>query len=977
MTPQDWEHICALFEAATALSPDTREAYLKSLDQEPAWVLDELRSLLSAHEDEATVSPVVDVDLASIASQAARDAESPDLPQRVGAFRVDRELGRGGMGVVYLAHRDDGQFDQQVALKVVRRGVESGEVHQRFLVERQVLARLEHPAIARLLDGGLTDDGRPYFAMEYVQGQSLVAHCEAQSLSVGARLALFVEVCEAVQYAHDHLIIHRDIKPSNVLVDTAGHPRLLDFGIAKLLDEGQREQVTRTGMNLMTLQYASPEQLNGGPVGVASDVYQLGLLLYELLAGRLPFDVSQMGLSDVVSSICEKAMAPPSQHASGIPRDLDAIVHVALRKAPAERYSTVTALREDVQRFRAGRAVVARGQSPWYLLQRFIGRNRALSSVVAGSAVLMLAAVIVSLGLARQAREEAGRSDAAQAVLSDFIRQADPFGGSDAEGSLADAVVAGRDRVAGQVDGDPSLAFTVYAELTRLQNSLGLYDQALETARAAHAAAAQIAQPGPRRLQALDLLSETLVLTGAPREAAALLEEALSTQPASPEFSSAWVLAELERARAYDALRREAPLAQSLQRVERALREYEVADPEVLLEYHNQRGALARRRQDREAAEAERRTALAIARDLGGAQALAAQLNNLALDLARQRRYAEAEPLFQESIDIIERISPNHPRLAFHRNNYAGLLFRDGRREQAVAMVGSAMASMRTGSNRYWRYAVHRDFAYYALSAGAASAGVEANAQQMAIASEVFGGGTTAVVHADILLGRYAVLAGEYGFALALHDHVVETHPQFAGVDMWLEIAKILIDIGRYEDAELAYARRASEDSLVAQELRLQLDCAAGDTAAVRASLATLSGEEPNRGAERRVAVRIAIIEAVLAGDDEHWRRAVERYTTHAAYLTYLERTRLLAGFEGRGDGITEDLASEIGAVRAQRLQVRDAVQARYASRIAEMGVGSALDAFDGSAFAPAPLEAFCLGRPGSGAGSLPIVSGS
>ncbi|MEM9387413.1 MAG: serine/threonine-protein kinase [Pseudomonadota bacterium] len=964
MTPKEWEHLCGLFEAATALPSADREGYLRSLTEEPAWFLEELRSLLSAHEDDATAVPLFDVDIAALATQAAEAVDAPQLPQRVGVFRVERELGRGGMGMVYLAQRDDGQFEQRVALKVVRRGVESAEVHRRFLIERQVLARLEHPAIARVVDGGLTEDGRPYFAMEYVQGRTLIAHCAAQGLTVGERLALFLEVCDAVQYAHDHLIIHRDIKPSNVLVDAEGHPRLLDFGIAKLLDEGQREQVTRTGMNLMTLQYASPEQVNGAPVGVASDVYQLGLLLYELLAERLPFDVGQMGLGDVVETICEKPVAPPSHHSAGLARDLDAIVQMALRKAPAQRYRAVSALRQDVQRFLAGRPVVARGQSPWYVLQRFIDRNRALSTVAAASLVLLLTATVISLGLARQAREGAERSVAVQTVLSDFIRQVDPFEGPDADTSLADAVVAGRDRVAAQVNGDPPLAFAVYAELTRLQNSLGLYDQALETARAAHEAASGLDPSGPERLRALDLLGETLVLTGAPRAAVSLLEKELPTAPASRALSSAWVLAELERSRAFQALRQKIPLAESLARVEQALGEHDLPDPVARLQFHNLRGALARYQKDAEAAEAERRTALEIARGLERTQSLAIQLNNLALDLARQRRYGEAEPLFQESIDIIERVSPNHPRLAFHRNNYAGLLFRDGRREEAVAMVGAALETIRYGSNRYWRYAAHRDFAYYSLSAGDAQAGVEPNAAQHAIAREIFGAGSSAEVHANILLGRFALLAGEHRFALALHDRVVDTHPEFAGVDMWLEIAKIFIDLGRFEDAERAYSQRARENSLAAKEVRLQLDCAVGDEASVRAGLATLSPTTPTRGTERRVATRAAIVAAALArGDDDDgvlWRRALDVYSTHAPHLSYLERVRLTAPLEAF-QGEHEVLAQEIEELHGQRVRVREAVRARYSAQMQEMGVQSAVAALEDGRWDSRLAVASCL----------------
>jgi serine/threonine-protein kinase len=263
VTPEQWDHVCGLFEQALERPASERQAFVDSLD-EPLSVRQELESLLAEHDDEAP--SILEHRLAPLAAELAlREAAAETLPASIGPYQPVRELGRGGMGVVYLARRADGQFEQDVALKLVRHGMESDEVRRRFLLERQLLARLQHPGIARLLDGGITADGRAWFALEYVQGVPLYDYCRDSALDLDARLRLFLKVCEAVAYAHRNLVVHRDLKPGNILVTAAGEPRLLDFGIAKLLEEDAQPDAahTRASLVLVTPEYGAPEQVAG------------------------------------------------------------------------------------------------------------------------------------------------------------------------------------------------------------------------------------------------------------------------------------------------------------------------------------------------------------------------------------------------------------------------------------------------------------------------------------------------------------------------------------------------------------------------------------------------------------------------------------------------------------------------------------------------------------------------------------------
>ena len=300
MTPERWQQVEAIFQEALDRGPDERGRYLSEVCAHDASLKSDVENLLSQHENAGNLleEPLYgETELSALGSleaiiQAADD-QDPLIGRRLGAYRIEREIGRGGMGAVYEAIRVDNEFNKRAAIKLVKRGMDTDFILRRFRTERQILAALDHPHIARLLDGGTTDDGLPYFVMEYIEGQPLYNYCDNHQLTIGERLKLFTSICDALHYAHQKQVVHRDIKPSNVLVTSEGVPKLLDFGIAKLLDPGLVGDITHdptaTAMRLMTPEYASPEQVQGAPTSPTTDVYSLGVLLYELLTGHRPY----------------------------------------------------------------------------------------------------------------------------------------------------------------------------------------------------------------------------------------------------------------------------------------------------------------------------------------------------------------------------------------------------------------------------------------------------------------------------------------------------------------------------------------------------------------------------------------------------------------------------------------------------------------------------------------------------------------
>ena len=401
LAPERWKRLRPLLDRALDLDGAAREAYLAELARSDADLLPDLQRML-AHNDRTTG---IDATALNQAVGALRSdfVHAAMAPARAGPWRLDERVGEGGMGEVWRAHRVEGGFEQVAALKVIRAGVDSDLLRARFEQERRIVARLEHPSIARLLDGGVTDDGRPYFAMEFVDGEPINRWAAANRPAIDSVLRLFVEICAAVEFANRNLVVHRDLKPSNILIDRAGRPRLLDFGIAKLLDEEGDGGATQ--LRALTPAYAAPEQFDGSAITTATDVYALGLMLYEVIAGELPAE-RKTGPAGLAMANVEvntgpvrrcaqrpEGLAPPLR---SLGRDLDAIVLTALRRDPARRYPSAAALADDLRRLLDGLPVSARPDSLGYRVRRFVGRHR--SAVAAVSVALV--ALFVGFGIA-------------------------------------------------------------------------------------------------------------------------------------------------------------------------------------------------------------------------------------------------------------------------------------------------------------------------------------------------------------------------------------------------------------------------------------------------------------------------------------------------------------------------------------------------------------------------------------------------
>jgi eukaryotic-like serine/threonine-protein kinase len=511
----DWERMQRLFFEAADLPPGERDRFLESACADDQRLRSELESLLrtdlaKAHDFDAIVAGVAH-------NMVGAD---PLVGTRFGPWRVVSELGRGGMGVVYLAVRDDDQFQKQVALKLVKYGMDSAELLGRFRHERQILASLDHPYIARLIDGGSGPTGQPFLAMEYVAGDRIDTWCQMRQLSIAARCRLMLKVCEAVSYAHRNLVVHRDLKPGNILITADGVPKLLDFGVAKLLaPDSHREAAATTALQrVLTPEYASPEQVLGQPVTTATDVYSLGAILYELLSGKRAHRLNSVTPAEVERAVCQTAISRPSEVLDRsqanfaklrreISGDLDNIVLMAMRKEPGRRYSSVEQLAEDLRRFLEGHPVAARQDSLGYTAGKFVRRHRVEVTAALLVFVSLVGGMVLAISEWRQAvtarhaadaqravaerertiAETARQSEAAQHRIADEQRDAAVLERARAEQRLTDLIdLAGKtlfdvhdaiNTVPGAVNARQKIVGITLEYLQRLEKDHGLDDR--------------------------------------------------------------------------------------------------------------------------------------------------------------------------------------------------------------------------------------------------------------------------------------------------------------------------------------------------------------------------------------------------------------------------------------------------------------------------------------------------------------------
>jgi len=664
-----------------------------------------------------------DAELARVVMELLADAESPEdafwrpgrlldgpLWQRaaasleaggigpgaiVGSWTIVRELGSGGMASVYLARRSGVEFTQQAALKLIKRGIDTDEVAHRFRQERQILASLEHPNVARLLDGGVSDDGRPYFVMEYVDGPPIDRWCAEHHASTEKRLALFLDVARAVEQAHRRLVVHRDLKPGNVLVDPRGDVKLLDFGIAKLLDPAAAAEApaTRTAVRVMTPEYASPEQVRGEPVTTASDVYQLGLLLYELLTLRRAHRLETASLTDIERVVCQQVPVRPGAIVGKLRGDLETIVMKALAKEPDARYASVSALIDDVTRHLDGLPVKARRPTAAYRLSRFVHRNTvavAAAAIVLVSLVLGLAATLWQARVAEAERDNARREAATAGRVSEFLIDTfeivDP---GEARGNTVTAreVLDSGTRRIELLNDEPEIQSTMKDVMGRVYQSLGLYDPAhrllTESLRMRQAASHG---PDARVADSLDHVGALWISKGNYDEASTSLRAGLAMRRALFGESHQAVAVSLQN------LAQLAHIRDNLEEAGRLLDEALVIrrrvnapqDPEIAALLADQ-GRLWLQRGNAAQARALLLQALAIQRSAGDDPALAKTLNSLGMVSQNLDALDEAARYYGESLAIRSRVlGPTHPDTSLTRGNLAALYYQQSDFERAA-----------------------------------------------------------------------------------------------------------------------------------------------------------------------------------------------------------------------------------------------------------------------------------------------------
>jgi len=485
-----WEKARELFAAALERPAGERGAFLRDACAGDDALRAEVEGLLAADESGHSLldAGAADAGLMDLVPPAV-PLEDTVVGKRIGPWRILQPIGSGGMGAVYLARRDDGEYRQTAALKLIRRGMNSAEIVARFRAERQILARLDHPGIARLLDGGISEDGRPWFTMEYVDGLPIDRYCDEHRLPLEERVRLFADACDAVRYAQSHLVVHRDLKPRNILVTADGKVKLLDFGIAKLLDpDDAGDAVTRTGHRPMTPGYAAPEQVRGQAVTTATDVYALGVLLYELLTGRRPYAPADDTPASLERAILETDPERPSDVVAPRPArkklagDLDNVCLMALRKEPERRYGSAEQLLADIRNWRAGRPVMARPDTVGYRAAKFVQRNRVAAAAAGGALVAVVALVsFYTTQLARErdrARVEAAKAKSVVEFLTGLFEVVDP------SQSLGETITArelldrGARRIDAELTDQPVVQATMEDVVGSVYHALGLYADA-------------------------------------------------------------------------------------------------------------------------------------------------------------------------------------------------------------------------------------------------------------------------------------------------------------------------------------------------------------------------------------------------------------------------------------------------------------------------------------------------------------------
>ncbi len=724
MDADEWGEIERLFHELSDLPPDEQRRRLEHQCHDRPRLSGLVQEML---DQDARMSPFMDRPVMELDARMEHHRTNGTngtnghnghmTGQKIGPYQVVRQIASGGMGSIYLAERADKEFAQRVAIKIVRCGLDSPRFRERFLLERQTLAQLNHPNIARLLDGGTTPDGMPYLVMEYIDGVGIVEYCDRCCMAVAERLELFRTVCLAVHSAHRNLIVHRDLKPDNILVTPDGVPKLVDFGIAKIIDpQATAREVTHT--RLLTPQFASPEQIRGEPVTTASDVYSLGVILYDLLTGARPYELASRSPGEIEQLVCHLTPRKPSTAVTSdgttrrttphrlrrkLQGDLDTIVMKALRKEPERRYASASELAQDLLRYRDGLPITARRDAVWYRARKFAGRNKV--GVVA--AALLAICIVTSMGvIGWEARQLAVQRDAAQMEadssrrVSDFLIEV--FQVSDPNQASGETITAREilDQAAERLEQEPDLDPAVQATLTdaigRVYMNLGLYepattmlDQALELRRR------RFGDDSDQALATVGTMGQLLYARGDYAGAEQALETVLEHQQASGLDESVELALTLNDLAATRRALGKTDGVEPLYQRSLAMRRRLLGpnDPTVAESLNNLAGVRLSAGEFAEARDYMQQVLDIRRAHYGDGHPLVAHtLSNLAVVVHMQGDLAAAEPLYRDAVQQFRvALGNDHPTLASTLNSYGVLLQGRGANDAAVESLREAV----------------------------------------------------------------------------------------------------------------------------------------------------------------------------------------------------------------------------------------------------------------------------------------------
>ena len=735
MKRERFQQVDEVFQAALDCDPTERAAFLDHACKGDLALRSEVESLIKSHEQAHSfmLSPMLEQSMEILTNDIVQSV----VGRLIGSYKIIREIGHGGMGTVYLGMRADDQYKKRVAIKLVRRGMDTDNILSRFRHERQILASLDHPNIARLLEGGTTEDGLSYFVMEYIEGQTIDEYCDAQKLSTHERLNLFRTVCSAVHYAHQSLIVHRDIKPSNILVTAGGIPKLLDFGIAKLLRPEMYAQTiapTETMVRPMTPDYASPEQVRGQPITTASDVYSLGVLLYELLTGHRPYRLKNSLPHEIEQIICEQEPERPStavNRTEEVPSstgagkitltpelvsktregqpdklrrrlagDLDNIVLMAMRKEPRRRFGSAEQFSEDIRRHLEGLPVKARKDTFSYRASKFTRRHKAAVAIVAAFLILVFSFVAVTISQSIRANRERVKAERVAAFLVELFQVSDPSQSKGSEIKAREILDKGAERIEKELGDQPEVEAKLLETVGTVYRTLDLYKEArplLEKSLAIRRGL--FGEENLEVAQSERELGFVYERQGEIAKAIELFRQSLATRRKllpSQHKDIAQTISDL--ATTLGQLRQAKEDEEALRLFHEALnmrRKLFGNEHEDVAQSLNNFALFLQERGDYSAAEPMLREAIAIDRKIydGDDPAFATNLNNLALVLSNKGDQAGAEQFYRESLQMNRRLfGADSFGLVLSLNNLAEVLREEEKFDEAEPLYREALA---------------------------------------------------------------------------------------------------------------------------------------------------------------------------------------------------------------------------------------------------------------------------------------------